>query len=230
MSGKEQFYWETIANKIGSIINVDQFARVLGGLDDTDLLMDKSNSIFNCIFHEHLTMGCMFRSLIFYILPGICLFLFLLFLFGRACLTHFHYIHHRFRRRKTIAGFNTIDKVFVFTVGIISGVLFLIILYYANGLLSGVVYAFSSKGEKYLEAFNAVLATNTDLLSLHLNLNASVMTSRQCLKDANILILAETIARTAKSMDTLWTPFLADYSRSSFPAMYFLLINTQIPA
>ena len=28
MSGKEQFYWETIANKIGSTINVDQFARV----------------------------------------------------------------------------------------------------------------------------------------------------------------------------------------------------------
>ena len=28
MNGKEQFYWETIANKIGSIINVDQFARV----------------------------------------------------------------------------------------------------------------------------------------------------------------------------------------------------------
>ena len=84
----------------------------------------------------------------------------------------------------------------MFTVGIISGVLFLVILYYANGLLSispshpasfflmmhGVVYAFSSKGEKYLEAFNTVLAANTDLLSVHLNLNASVLTSRQCLK------------------------------------------------
>ena len=49
-------------------------------------------------------------------------------------------------------------------------------------MMHGVVYAFSSKGEKYLEAFNAVLAANTDLLSLHLNLNASVLTSRQCLK------------------------------------------------
>lgn len=33
----------------------------MGGLDDTDLLMDKSNSIFNCIFHEHLTVViCLF--------------------------------------------------------------------------------------------------------------------------------------------------------------------------
>ena len=76
--------------------------------------------------------------------------------------------------------------------------------------MHGVVYAFSSKGETYLESFNKVLAANTDLLSVHLNLNASVMTSRQCIKwnprgnlthrDANILILAETIARTAKSV------------------------------
>ena len=29
-------------------------------------------------------------------------------------------------------------------------------------MMHGVVYAFSSKGEKYLEAFNAVLAANTE--------------------------------------------------------------------
>lgn len=48
--------------------------------------------------------------------------------------------------------------------------------------MHGVVYAFSSKGDRYLESFNRVLAANTDLISVHLNLNASVMTSRQCLK------------------------------------------------
>ena len=49
-------------------------------------------------------------------------------------------------------------------------------------MMHGVVYAFSSKGEIYLKSFNKVLATNTNLLSVHLNLNASVLTSRQCLK------------------------------------------------
>lgn len=220
MSGKEQFYWERIANKVGSIINVDQFVRVLGGSDRADLLTDKSNSCFECIFHEHGAMGCIFRSLSFYILPGIFLFIFLLVLLGRTYLIHFHYIHRRLRRHKMIAGYNMVDKVVMFTVGIISGLLFLIIFYYANGLLSGMTYAFSSKSDFYLQSFNRILAANTNLLSAHLTLNASVVSSRQCLEDANVLLLAKSITRIATSIDTLWTPFLADYSRSHFPAMY----------
>lgn len=30
--------------------------KILGGFDDSDLSLNKSNSVFNCIFYEHITV------------------------------------------------------------------------------------------------------------------------------------------------------------------------------
>ena len=74
----------------------------------------------------------------------------------------------------------------------------------------GVAYAFSSRGDSYISSLNKVLEVNTDILLLHLRLNSSVIESRKCLqwnprgnlthRDANVVTLAETIARTSNSV------------------------------